>query len=215
MASERQQAEEKDMDITIEIDNAALYGPEVNTALPASFGVSFHTNLNDAIRTGLLEKIKAKAIYNGLIKDKTWKMSGGVTDGLDEKKADKFVGNHKVKVKLNGVMLDKQVKLVIAGSKKPEKAEPVGKVNNAAVATALQQLDQISSRFGEPRVTVKAGDKKHPKARQYVLKAGDEEWSGSIPDPEDSHIKESSRNTAIKQWNKSLKEFLTEVKTAG
>ena len=195
-----------DITVTIKEGSKSIHGPETSNNLPAGVMVKYEIKLASAIKDAVVDSTKAKEIKAALSAAK-WSFSDNIDDAMTLPADKALIATHKLKFKFDGKVLDKQVRCIITGGEAKEKKEPEVKVNNAAVSEALALLDKMASKFKDD-ITVKAGDKKHPKARQYVLKVGDEEWSGSIPDPEDSHIKESSRNTAIKDWNKNLKEFL-------
>jgi hypothetical protein len=207
------------MDITVTLTEKSkpIHGPEAGNNLPKGVMVVWDVQLARIIKKEVVDSIKSKDVANAL-NAAEWKFDSAVSDDMskvDEKTRAALVGTHKLKFKFDGKVLSNTVRCIIGSPKHAEKEAQKPKVNNAKVAESLAQLQQVSTRFGEPRVVVKAGDKKHPKARQYVLQVGDAKWSGSIPDPEDSHIKESSRTNAIRQWEKNLKSFIAAAKAAG
>lgn len=203
------------MDIIAEVDSKDMHGPETSNNLPAVCGVEFHINLATQIRKGMLDKIKAKAIANGLAKDSSWKMSGGVKDGLKPEDSTGFVGNHKLKIKLNGALLDKVVKLSILPPKKEVKPEEVGKINSKAMNKARGELESLAKQA--PKfVTMKKGDGNHPTALRYSIKRGDlKELSGTLYAGDDAHVKEGSAKASLTQWSKdkvALAEYIKELK---
>jgi hypothetical protein len=204
------------MDITITLkddkNKTPLHGPETSNNLPAGVAMSFAVRLREAIKEAVVSAVKSKDIKN-VLAGADWSFDSGITDAMTLEDQGGFVGQHKLKFKVDGKVLGKTVRCNIAGVEAKAKAEKQAKVNNAALSAALKMLETVSTRFGEPRVVVKAGDKKHPTSRQYVLQVDKEKWSGSIPAPDDVHSK--GRATAVKEWEKNLKEFLVAVKNAG
>lgn len=203
------------MDIIAEVDSAGLHGPETSNNLPAVLGVEFHINLSDAIRRGLIDKVKHKATANGLAKDTSWKMSGGVKNALKATDAEEFVGNHKLKIKLNGTVLDKVIKLSILQPKKEIKPEEVGKVNSKAMNKARNELESLAKQAGK-YVTMRKGDGNHPTALRYSIKFGTTEFSGTLYDGADAHAKEGSVKASLTQWAKekaALAEYIKEQRS--
>lgn len=202
------------MDIVVEIKSPDLHGPETSTNLPAVLGVEYHQNLQDAIRSGLLAKIKHKVTANGLAKDRVWKMAN-IGNSIPDKDAAKYIGNHKLKIKLNGTVLDKEVKLSVLNPKKPIQVEEVGKINSKAMNKARNELESLAKQA--PKfVTMKKGDGNHPTALRYSIKLGDKDHSGTLYDGADSHVKEGSAKASLSQWAKdkaALAEFIKELKS--
>jgi len=202
------------MDIIAEVDSKGMHGPETSINLPAVCGVEFHINLADQIRKGLIDKIKAKAIANGVAKDSDWKMNSGVKNGLKPTDSATFVGNHKLKIKLNGEILDKVIKLSILPPKKPVVVEEVGKINSKAMNKARGELENLAKQA--PKfVTMKKGDGNHPTALRYSIKLDGKDLSGTLYAGDDSHVKEGSAKASLSQWSKdkaALAEHLKELR---
>ncbi len=197
-----------DFTVTLKEGKETLYGPEVNTNLPAGVLVKYCVQLQAAIKKAVVDATKSKAIKNGLA-SATWKWDSGgpITDAMNMATINEdAVGKHVLKFKVGSTALAKSVRCQVVGVA-AKGADPAVAANAKAVKQATSELASLKGSYGD-FVSIKVGDSNHPKNVVYTLTMGEDKVTASIPHHLDTHVKEGSLIRALADWKKNKATFL-------